>query len=103
MAWASAGSPPCHQSAKARYTGKKGEAYRKAKKSNVRRASADTPESTGTIIEAAAWMDTHDGDISTDGVGEVGLASPVAAMTDAPKGWQCVDSWNQAQLASMRV
>lgn len=47
MAWASAGSPPCHQSAKARYTGKKGEANREAKNSNAPPVVADTPERRG--------------------------------------------------------
>ena len=36
-------------------------------------------------------------------MGEVGHSTPVAAMTDAPKGWQCVNSWYQAQHASMLV
>lgn len=36
-----------------------GEANREAKKRNALRASADTPESTGTIIEAAARMDVR--------------------------------------------
>ncbi len=44
-------------------------------------------ESAGAIKSAAAWMDTPDGDRSTNGMGEVGLVSPVAAMTDTPKGW----------------
>jgi len=48
-------------------------------------------------------MGTHDGDISTDGMGEVEQASAVAAMTDAPKGWQCVDSRHQALPAEMMV
>lgn len=38
-----------------------------------------------------AQADARDGDTLTDGMGEVGHATPVAAMTDAPKGWQCVN------------
>lgn len=38
-----------------------------------------------------AQADALDGDKLTDGMGEVGHESPVAAMTDAPKGWQCVN------------